>query len=135
MKLKAQFLTLTLSFLTFHQVHAQSNATNELDDFKIIIENTDDGISMKSLNGCAWRELSFGLKKYNAQAVDEFGMTELGQEYKYQDAKLADFLFTITKTNEGVELKGFKGTAWKELSFTLSKGSEQAFNQLGMTNE
>ncbi len=89
---------------------------------------------MKSLSGSAWLDLSFSLNNNNPQAVDEYGMTELGKVSKLKDANLADFLFTITKTKEGLELKGIEGTAWKELSFNLRKGSKQAIDQFGMTN-
>jgi hypothetical protein len=42
-------------------------------------------------------------------------------------------LFTITKTNDGIVLKGIEGTAWTDLSFSLSENGRQAIDQFGMT--
>jgi hypothetical protein len=108
--------------------------TTELKDFKIIVEKTDNGIKMKSEKGSAWVDLSFSLNKYRPQAVDEYGMTELENVSENKDENIADFLFTITKTKNGIELKGIEGTAWTELKFSLVKNKKQAINQFGMTS-
>ena len=50
-----------------------------------------------------------------------------------KDSNLADFLFTITKTYNGIKLKGIEGTAWLDLSFSLTKNKKQAFDLYGMT--
>lgn len=106
----------------------------ELKDFKIIIEKTDNGIKMKSTEGSAWIDLSFSLNDYRAQAVDEYGMTDLDNVSQNKDKNLADFLFTITRTENGIELKGIEGTAWTELKFSLAENKKQAINQFGMTS-
>lgn len=134
MSQKIKLLSLSLTLICFLQLQAQTNTTEELEEFKLIIENTAYGISMKSLNGSAWLDLSFSMKKYNPQAVSQYGMTELENLSEHKDANLADYLFTITKTDEGIALKGLEGTAWKELRFTLQNGSKQAIDQFGMTN-
>ena len=112
---------------------AQDNSSTTLKDFKILVEKTDDGIKMKSLQGSAWINLAFSINDYQPQAVDEYGMASLNNLSSKKDPKLADFLFTITKTDEGIALKGLEGTAWNELSFTLANNSVQAINQNGMT--
>jgi hypothetical protein len=66
--------------------------------------------------------------------VDEYGMTELKNVSENKDEKLADFLFTITKTENGIELKGIEGTAWAELKFSLDENQKQAIDQFGMTS-
>ena len=134
MKLKIKYLSFILSLFSCFLVQAQTNSKQDLSNFKIIIKNTDDGISMKSLNGSAWLDLSFNLKNYVPQAIDEYGMTELGKVSDRKDTKLSNFLFTITKTQEGVNLKGIEGTAWTDLSFTLQQGNKQAIDQFGMTS-
>jgi len=105
----------------------------ELKDFKVIVEKTDNGIKMKSEKGSAWIDLSFSLKNDRPQAVDEYGMTELKNVSENKDEKLADFLFTINKTENGIELKGIEGTAWTELNFSLAENKKQAIDQFGMT--
>src|SRR5690606_28993543 len=107
---------------------------SELKDFKLIVEKTDNGIKMKSEKGSAWIDLAFSLNNYQPQAVDEYGMTELKKVSENKDGNLADFLFTITKTENGIELKGIEGTAWTELKFSLAENKQQAIDQFGMTS-
>ena len=110
------------------------NKTAELKHFKLIVEKTDNGIKMKSEKGSAWLDLSFSLNNYRPQAVDEYGMTNLKNVSENKDENLADFLLTITKTEDGIELKGIEGTAWTELKFSLTENKQQAFDQFGMTS-
>jgi len=107
-------------------------STPDLQEFKLTIKNTDKGLELQGLKGSAWTNLSFTLNNYRPQAVDEYGMTDV-EKSQGKDPKLADFLFTIEKTKDGILLKGVKGTAWKELSFSLSKGESQQVDQMGMT--
>lgn len=132
---KRPFLTLILALLfltTTSHLIAQEKKT-DLKDFKIIVENTDKGVKMKSNKGSAWIDLSFNLND-QPQAIDEYGMTELKNVSENKDKNLADFLFTITKTESGIQLKGIEGTAWTELKFSLTDNKKQAFNQFGMIN-
>jgi hypothetical protein len=112
---------------------AQKPNAAELEEFKITIERTEQGIKMQSQEGSAWIDLSFHLASNKPQAIDEFGMTELGSVSPTKDPRLSDYLFTITKTKEGITLTGIEGTAWKELSFPLQKNGKQSINQFGMT--
>lgn len=113
---------------------AQENKTTTLKDFKITLEKTQDGIKMQSSEGSAWPDLSFTLKNNKSQAVDEFGMTKLGNIATLKDANLADYLITITKTKDGFIFKGIEGTSWDELSLTLSENKKQVINQNGIVN-
>ena len=122
-----------LCFSVTSQLLAQEKTT-ELKEFKVIIEKTNIGINLKSERGSAWLDLSFSLNNYQPQAVDEYGMTDLKSISNNKDENLADFLFTITKTEKGIELKGIEGTAWTELKFTLPNNKKQAINQYGMTS-
>ncbi|MBR9777643.1 MAG: hypothetical protein GYB55_22510 [Cytophagales bacterium] len=127
-------MLMVLLFLTATSELVAQEKTSELKDFKLIIEKTDNGIKMKSEKGSAWIDLSFSLNNYRPQAVDEYGMTELKNVSENKDEKLADFLFTITKTENGIELKGIEGTAWTELKFSLVENKQQAIDQFGMTS-
>jgi len=109
------------------------NGTSELQAFRMTIKNTEKGLELQGLKGSAWTNLTFSLNNYRPQAIDEYGMTDV-QKSIGNDPKLADFLFTIEKTKDGVLLKGVKGTAWKELSFSLSTGESQQVDQMGMIN-
>ena len=112
---------------------AQEKKSVDLKNFKVVVEKTDNGIKMKSLEGSAWIDLSFSLNNDRPQAIDEYGMTELDKISSEKDSNLADFLFTITKTENGIVLKGIEGTAWTDLSFSIDENGKQAIDQFGMT--
>jgi len=133
---KRLFSTLLIGilFLTATSKLIAQEKKAELKDFKIIVEKTDNGIKMKSIEGSAWIDLSFSLNNYQSQAVDEYGMTKLDNVSENKDKTLADFLFTITKTENGIEFKGIEGTAWTELKFSLDENKKKAINQFGMTS-
>lgn len=136
MSFKRPFSTMLIAllFLTATSELVAQEKTAGLKDFKVIVEKTDEGIKMKSENGSAWIDLSFSLNNYRPQAIDEYGMTELKNVSENKDENLADFLFTINKTENGIELKGIEGTAWTELKFSLADNKKQAINQFGMTS-
>jgi hypothetical protein len=133
MKYRLSLLIAILLIAISFKAMAQETGLKSLKDFKVVVERTDNGIKMKSLKGTAWIDLSFSLKNNKLQAIDEYGMTDLGKVSKNKDSNLADFLFTITKTEKGIELKGIEGTAWTELGFSLPNNKKQAINQFGMT--
>ena len=115
------------------KLFAQENNAIDLKDFKIVVEKTEDGIKMQSMQGSAWADLSFNLNNDRPQAIDEYGMTDLSKVSSEKDANLADFLFTITETESGIVLKGIEGTRWTDLSFSLALNEKQAIDQFGMT--
>ncbi|MBP6398465.1 MAG: hypothetical protein KA340_11325 [Saprospiraceae bacterium] len=69
------------------------------------------------------------------QAIDEYGMTHPDYVSTEKDVQLADYLFTIVKTKNGVLLMGKEGTAWKELSFSLKPNAVQMIDQYGMVKK
>ncbi len=112
---------------------AQDNKPTDLKGFKVVIEKTENGIKLQSIQGSAWIALSFNINNYQPQAIDEYGMTKLEKNSSEKDSNLADFLFTITKTENEIILKGIEGTAWTDLSFSLVEYGKQAIDQIGMT--
>jgi hypothetical protein len=141
MKTKLNFKNLITNFLiavfvlaVSSELFAQGKQPIDLKDFKIVIEKTDNGIKLLSYEGSAWLDLTFSINNNQSQAIDEFGMTELDKKSSDKDLKLADFLFTITETEKGIVLRGMEGTAWTDLSFSLSKNEKQAIDQFGMTS-
>ncbi len=102
-------------------------------DFKIIFKEDGNRITMQSLQGTAWKELSFTLGRNKEQAINAYGMVNLSAAEESVAPKFADFLFTVTRTRSGYELKGLKGTAWTNLRFTVPKKGKQAVNQFGTT--
>jgi len=112
------------------------NAQKENDDFKnfkITIEKSGNEIIMKCSEGCLWENLTYENKE-EYQAINEFGMIEIKQDQSNTDKNLSNFLFTITKTDNGISLIGLKGTTWSDLSFSLRNSEQQMFNQFGMTD-
>ena len=112
---------------------AQEKKSDDLKNFKVVVEKTDNGIKMQSVEGSAWIDLSFSINNDRPQAIDEYGMTELNKISSEKDSNLADFLFTISKTENGIVLKGIEGTAWTDLSFSLLENEKQTIDQFGMT--
>lgn len=133
MKTKTKILIGLFVMMVGLKSMAQEKKSIDLKDFKITIEKTDNGLKMQSNKGSAWIDLSFNLSKDNSQAIDEYGMTQLGKEPTKTNQKLADYLFTITNTKDGITLTGIEGTAWKEISFSLQKNGRQVIDQFGMT--
>lgn len=128
-----KILIAVLVLTTGTELLAQEKQAPDLKDFKIVVEKTENGISMESLEGSAWINLSFSVNNDQPQAIDEYGMTQLDNVSSKKDPGLADFLFTITKTESGIVLQGIEGTAWTHLSFSLAENGKQAIDQLGMT--
>ncbi len=130
--LTTTFIALFVMTVSSELIAEEKNST-DLKEFKITIEKTDNGLKMQSDKGSAWIDLSISLGNNKLQAIDEYGMTQLGKVATNKNPKLADYLFTITKTKDGVTLTGIEGTAWKELSFSLQKNGRQVIDQFGMT--
>ena len=132
--LRAIFNLLTVVVMIFASsiMVAQDHETSHLKDFKIVVENTTNGVKMKSDKGTAWTDLSFNLHKNQPQAINAYGMTNLAHVASSENPNVADFLFIITKTNNGINLKGIKGTSWTDLSFSQVESGKQTIDQNGM---
>lgn len=115
---------------------SQTESMAQSSKFLILIETTNQGLKLTSKEGCAWKELTFTIKQDKSQAIDMFGMTTVNRDNPKEDQSLSDFLFIITKTKEGISLKGKNGTAWTDLSFSCPKGQcHQYIDFNGMTAE
>ncbi len=44
-------------------------------EFRVTVQRTETGIRMECSQGCAWKDLSFGLQGERTQAVNGMGMT------------------------------------------------------------
>jgi hypothetical protein len=126
------FVCLT-SFAFTGALFSQEKHDKKHSDFLIVVENTEEGITLAGINGTAWTKLSFTSKKYQPKMIDEYGSTSLANMNKEKHRNLANFLFTIEKTENGISLVGMDGTSWKTLGFSLAKNARQAFDQNGMT--
>ena len=131
--MRTALFLVTLAVLAF-RLPIDARNTFNLPSFTITLESTPNGVKLVSPDGSAWRELTFTLHKNKPQTIDEFGMSERLKEISANNADPAAYKITITKTNEGIQLTGIKGTAWKELSFTLSPDRKVRINQLGMAD-
>lgn len=127
-----KLLIITIIIVANSGLMAQKSTKTEIKDFKIIIEKTTDGLKLECKKGSAWINLSFSLGDNKEMAIDEYGMSDSNKVLANKNSKLADYLITIMKTDEGIKLKGVEGTAWSKLSFTLKDGERQAINQFGM---
>lgn len=115
--------------LTFSQAKLET----PLSGFLILVETTENGLKLTCQEGCAWGELSFSLNAYRRQAVNQYGMTSLKKDQPEKNDGLSNFLFTVKKTKEGLNLEGKEGTAWSELSFKCPDNNcYQHIDQEGM---
>jgi len=134
--MKKIFLILAVIVCFGINVNAHKKSTLEASKFLILIENTEDGIKLTGKQGCAFKELSFLLKKGQTQEIDQFGMRDENDNVRVvKDDNLASFRFKITKKNDGsfldVALEGIEGTTWKKLSFGIPSG-KQLIDENGM---
>lgn len=130
-----QFLFLAVFMLSsaFKSV-AQESSESDLDKFLVTIQASDTNeIKMECKEGCAWKTLTYKLSGMSGvQAIDEYGMTNLSDDRQEKDNDLSMFLFTIERTENGLNLKGLYGTAWTDLSFGMLPNSIQSINEMGM---
>ena len=96
-----------------------AQSVSEPEHFRIEVGFTAEEIVLKCTRGCAWTDLAWGPvgPAFDAVAVDNFGMTSPSRDLQNRDTDFAAFLFTIQRTENGVQLRGVEGTSWTELSW------------------
>jgi hypothetical protein len=108
---------------------AFSEVTNYLFDFQIVLETTENGIKFSSQHGCVWKELSY--ISNDEQIIDQNGIRGSSN---LSDSKDSKFLISVKKSENGLILKGLKGTAWLGLTYNCtSNNCSQAIDQNGMS--
>lgn len=128
---KVLYLTIFL-LITLMSCSSESSKT-EPKPFTIEVVKTDAEIKLKCSNGCDWTELNIIKNNYHPQLVDENGMVDSDKKQSdTKESKIANFLFSITRTEGGISLTGYHGTAWKNLGFSLENNQPQLITQLGM---
>lgn len=123
-----------LLFIMGVNLNAQQANDVQLENFKIGVTMTDNGVALHGVEGLYWLNLSFSLKGKRAQAVNKNGMTKSTKGVKSSASNDNSLLFTVSKTGNKINLTGINGTAWKTLSFTLTPGETQFINQYGTVN-
>jgi len=101
----------------------EPSATN---NFLASVERTENSIRLKCYDCYRWADLK--LKLNTEYIINDFGFSE-GKTIKRDK-----YAFTIKATENKVVFKGLKNTTWKDLNFTLNKGDQQFFNQVGMVS-
>ncbi|WP_104735446.1 M56 family metallopeptidase [Hanstruepera ponticola] len=118
---------LIYSFSTKKEViENSSNSVANSNTFTITIEKDNNELKLSCLEGCAWKELTFKDTQNNSNIIDFYGVSS----EKSDDN--SDFAFIVESKNNGVNLKSLKGTAWTDLSFTLSSDGKQVIDKNGM---
>ena len=124
-KYSTKICLLILLIVSNNNSYSQQKVNNKLSSFIITISQNDKGILLESSKGCAWKELKFKTQK--EQGIDNYGMSNGDNSEK--DLK---FYFTIARTKTGLKLRGIKGMAWKELSFTVQKNKKYKVTKTGV---
>ncbi|GGF37461.1 hypothetical protein [Echinicola rosea] len=112
-------------------VNDDQNA-EKLADFEMTVMFEGHKVMMTSTKGCAWEELGFS--GYDEVIIDQSGFRTFVNGPTSLEGSSSPFLFTLTKTKEGLALSGLKGTAWKKLSFSLSEGDTASIDEMGMVS-
>jgi hypothetical protein len=116
---------LILLIASDNNAYSQKKPSDKLFDFVIVISQNDKKIVLESSKGCAWKELNFKTQK--EQGIDNFGMSN-----DYNAKKDLKFYFTIIRTKTEFLLKGIKGTAWKELRFSIKNNKKYEVTKFGV---
>lgn len=122
----------TFLFLAASPAIVGQEDVKSLSDFHFTVENSEGGVKLSCQEGCAWTELTFNSQQ--EQAVDQYGMTSIDRETPKKEDDLSNFLFFIERTENGVKMRGVKGTAWTHLTFGMEGKKSQGVNQMGMTS-
>jgi len=133
-----RLLNLSLFILTIFGTSsalvAQEDVQVKLANFSILLETSDDIITLTCSEGCTWTKLSFDTSvKSDPQAINQDGMTAFPGNQTRKEVTDPKFLFTIKKTTTGVSLEGKKGTMWSSLTFDCA-GSNcvRTFDEYGV---
>ena len=91
-------------------------AGSKLGNFKLLVATSGDTIKISCSEGCAFENLNFTAKPNTPQAVDYYGMTEMKSTTGTKAGPGKDFMFTVTRTGNGLKLTGIRGVAWEDLA-------------------
>lgn len=115
---------------------AQHSNSPDLVEFELSIKDTGKRVELNSQRGSAWLMLSFNPVHQQIYLINNTGVKQLENSAEpLGDQDESAYLFTITQKKNQVYLTGIKGTAWKELSFTLSSDKNLTINQFGMKQD
>lgn len=103
-----------ISFMAF----SQNNNVEKSSKFLFSIQKTQTGLTLKGIEGCAWKNLSFSIVEGGTQVIDQYGMASLKRGPVEETDKLSNFQIIIKKTKKGIELKGVEGTSFINLNYS-----------------
>ena len=105
-----------------------------LSSFLISIQSNNNTVKLTCKEGFAWKELTYNIEDEKpTQGIDALGMTDDIKNQSKLTPELADFYFTIEKTENGLSLRSDRGTAWTDLSFNFAKeNDEKTIDESGM---
>lgn len=133
--MKITYFTFSLILMLFSSslFFSPEKVKNEDEDFLISIEMIGNNeVQLVCTEGCAWETLRFTLsEKENDRLVNAYGLNDV--EDKKNSSDLAPFLFSVQKSGNGLQLKGFKGTHWTDLNFSLRKDKTARVDRSGVT--
>lgn len=127
---------LIIGLMVAFNASAQYSSSPDLAEFELSIKDSGKRMELYSQQGSAWLELSLNAAHKQIFLINNRGVKQLensAESLDYQDE--STYLFTITQNKNQVYLTGIKGTAWKELSFTLSSDKNLTINQFGMKQD
>lgn len=108
--------------------------SDALSSFLITVQSNNNTVKLTCKEGCAWKELTYIIEDEKpTQGIDALGMTDAIKNQSKLTPKLADFYFTIEKTENGLNLRSDRGTAWIDLSFSFAKENyAQTIDEFGL---
>jgi hypothetical protein len=115
--LLTKVLFLLLALAVSSSLYAQET-TEKTAEFKWEIKVDKNRITIQCQEGCTYQNLAFSSNR--TVTINQSGMVELAKNPSEESS--SDFLITYAKKGNKVTLKGLKGVAWTDLTFTAGKG-------------
>ena len=122
------FTVLTISTNAFAQ-----KSPHEFKHFEIVVEKSKTDIKLHSVTGIEWSNLTMSMSDGQTETIGVNGILSQKDIEKMENNETNSYIISITRTSDGVAMKGVKGTEWLELGFSMDSTRSQAINENGMT--
>jgi hypothetical protein len=135
--MKTAFAVILIILLTSfaEDLYAQNVSSMPLADFRILVETKGDEVKLTCTEGCAFKQLIYSTNPYRSQVIGYYGMSKAASPDSIQRSEPFEFLFSLQRSEYGIELKGMYGSAWTKLTFSCPVECSQFIDEYGMAGE
>lgn len=122
---------LLISIVLF-SILSTDTSKKDLASFEISLKRNGDVVKMKCLEGCAWTELLFNLKKQPQSTVNSIGIFH---DMSAAENEESEFSFNVELAKNGLKFTSKSGTAWKELSYGSRPSKIMYLDERGISSK